>query len=118
LDETNAFIEDCKRCSGRILIHCNQGRSRSASVVVGYLMKANRWSYDTALQHLRSKRPACLPNTGFQEQLLEYEEKLFGTRLSSGIVIPKAKPFYHWRNIIVFLAIFFFVVLIWNYLTF
>jgi hypothetical protein len=53
----------------RFLIHCHMGRSRSASVVIYYLMKTYRCSYDRALTFLKKVRPVVDPNDSYQEQL-------------------------------------------------
>lgn len=39
-----------------ILVHCFMGASRSASVIIHYLMKTNNISYDRALQYVIEKR--------------------------------------------------------------
>lgn len=69
---TNAFIDECRKDGGRVLVHCNAGVSRSAAVVIGYLMAVERGlTYDGALDRLRAKRPCCRPNNGFAKQLRE-----------------------------------------------
>lgn len=69
---TNAFIEECRTAGGRVLVHCNAGVSRSAAVVIGYMLAVERGlTYDGALDRLRAKRPCCRPNDGFAKQLRE-----------------------------------------------
>jgi len=75
-EETFIFIQSCLRDKGRIFVHCNQGRSRSATIVIAYLMRVNRWSYQQSLSFLQSKRPVCNPNDGFVQQLVYYEKEL------------------------------------------
>eukprot|EP00004_Rigifila_ramosa_P015717 TRINITY_DN3668_c0_g1_i2.p1 TRINITY_DN3668_c0_g1~~TRINITY_DN3668_c0_g1_i2.p1 ORF type:complete len:158 (+),score=30.29 TRINITY_DN3668_c0_g1_i2:2-475(+) len=53
-----AFIERSQRAGGRILVHCAAGMSRSASVVLAYLIREKQMPYDDALQFLRQKRTA------------------------------------------------------------
>ena len=55
-----------------ILVHCYMGISRSASFVIFYLMKVNKWDYDTCIKFIREKRPSADPNIGFEAQLKEY----------------------------------------------
>ena len=58
-----------------ILIHCLQGKSRSVSLVVFYLMKEKGWDYDTCIKFIKEKRPVISPNIGFVEQLKDYYVK-------------------------------------------
>eukprot|EP01083_Nonionella_stella_P082555 227878_1 len=53
----------------RVLVHCKEGISRSAAIVIGYLMQTNKWSYDVAKEYLQKKRPNICPNASFQKQL-------------------------------------------------
>lgn len=60
--------------TGGVFVHCAMGKSRSATLVVAYLM----WKYDldagTALDQLCEGRPVCDPNPGFKEQLSVWEK--------------------------------------------
>ena len=63
----NTFIE-----SGNSLVHCHQGISRSATIVIAYLMNTYRTDFNTAFQKLKSIRPVVKPNKGFVTQLKLY----------------------------------------------
>jgi len=52
------FIDHVKETNGKILVHCAQGISRSASFVVGYIMKTNGWGYSQANSYVRKIRPS------------------------------------------------------------
>lgn len=67
--ECNEFIESVKECGGRVLVHCNAGVSRSASVVIGYLMLINGMTFADAYGFVKLKRSCCRPNDGFLKQL-------------------------------------------------
>eukprot|EP00882_Tetradesmus_deserticola_P001541 GHRQ01001663.1.p1 GENE.GHRQ01001663.1~~GHRQ01001663.1.p1 ORF type:complete len:239 (+),score=51.99 GHRQ01001663.1:131-847(+) len=66
------FINDGRK-SGAVLVHCSQGVSRSAAVLIAYLMSHGRLSFDTALSHVQQVRPNADPNPGFRLQLQEFE---------------------------------------------
>ncbi len=69
--------------SGRVLIHCRGGISRSATLTIAYLMSINHPgcdSVDNALAFLRTKRPVARPNAGFMQQLRDFEQRLFLAR--------------------------------------
>jgi len=55
--------------TGRGLIHCREGRSRSPSILIAYLIRYHHMTYEEALTLLQSKRPIVRPNPGFAEQL-------------------------------------------------
>ena len=56
-----------------VLVHCMMGISRSATVVIAYLMRTKNQTLDEALQHCRDRRPMCLPNHGFIRHLIKWE---------------------------------------------
>lgn len=65
--------EEAKRIGGRVLVHCVAGVSRSATMVVGYLMHSTGASLNEAMRFVR-KRRFIEPNEGFMMQLAELEE--------------------------------------------
>lgn len=69
------FIERCRRVTN-VYVHCYAGVSRSASIVLAYIMKTHKWPYETALRFLRHKRSIVNPNEGFAVQLREFEKRL------------------------------------------
>ncbi|EPS65926.1 hypothetical protein M569_08851, partial [Genlisea aurea] len=75
-DECIAFIDEAKSNGGAVLVHCFAGRSRSATVVVAYLMSKTGMSLSQAMEHVRNRRPVVCPNYGFMQQLEAYEKTL------------------------------------------
>ena len=59
----------------KIFIHCMSGVSRSASLVIFYIMKEKKWDYDKSFEYVRNIRTFIDPNTYFVQQLKEYYEK-------------------------------------------
>lgn len=72
LEECNSFIDQARDQNGVVLVHCNAGVSRSASIVIGYLMTQERLSFREAYSQVQSARPSARPNAGFYQQLLHY----------------------------------------------
>ena len=68
-DKAISFIDQCKKLNGRVLVHCNAGISRSAAIVMAYLIQNEGMNVNDAFSYLRSKRPATCPNPGFLIQL-------------------------------------------------
>ncbi|KAH8730131.1 protein-tyrosine phosphatase-like protein [Phaeosphaeriaceae sp. PMI808] len=71
---TNHFIKEGLADGGGVLVHCAMGKSRSATVVIAYLMQEHNISPLEALLHLRQARSICEPNEGFMKQLELYGE--------------------------------------------
>lgn len=53
-----------------------QGKSRSGTLVLSYLMAHHNYSYSQALAFVRTKRRMVGPNSFFVKQLREYSEHL------------------------------------------
>ena len=60
----------------KILVHCMVGSSRSATIVIAYLMWIKKWKLEQALKYVQEKRPIVEPNEGFLKQLEMFEELL------------------------------------------
>jgi len=63
--------------SKRILFHCVQGVSRSATLLIAYLMKSDGMTLREAFDLTKSRRSKVRPNGDFAEALIKYELKLF-----------------------------------------
>lgn len=57
-----------------------KGISRSAAIIIAYLMRDRGMSYDEALQAVKSKRMCVKPNIGFERTLRNWEKELVGKR--------------------------------------
>ncbi|KAJ1144465.1 hypothetical protein NDU88_010763 [Pleurodeles waltl] len=57
---------------GKVLVHCVLGRSRSAALVLAYLMIYHHFSLADAIQRVTQYRPIC-PNRGFLKQLQDLD---------------------------------------------
>ena len=60
----------------KILVHCWAGSSRSATIVIAYLMWTKKMSFNDALNFVHEKREIVYPKPGFQEQLELFEKEL------------------------------------------
>jgi dual specificity MAP kinase phosphatase len=76
------FIDEALRAGKNVLVHCQAGVSRSATLIMAYLMYKKRMCVRRAFSHVRSTRIRYIvqPNEQFMFDLLEYELQLFGRR--------------------------------------
>lgn len=72
------FIAQARKEGQRVLVHCMAGRSRSASLVLAYLMRYERMTLHDAFSLAKQRRKVVFPNVGFWKLLMEEERKLFG----------------------------------------
>lgn len=72
LEECSSFIDQARKQDGVVLVHCNAGVSRSASIVIGYLMLREKLSFEDAYSQIKCARPSVRPNPGFYQQLSNY----------------------------------------------
>ncbi|KAH8926314.1 phosphatases II [Atractiella rhizophila] len=73
LPEATEFIKEGLR-RGNVLVHCFQGVSRSATVVIAFMMREKGWTYEEALKYVVGKRDGVKPNEGFVKILKKWEK--------------------------------------------
>ncbi|KAM9031196.1 dual specificity protein phosphatase 19 isoform 2-T2 [Sarcophilus harrisii] len=64
-----------KHKDGVVLVHCNAGVSRSAAIIIGFLMSTEKITFTSAFSLVKNARPAICPNSGFMEQLQAYQQE-------------------------------------------
>lgn len=67
------FVHGALVKGGRVLVHCQQGKSRSVAMVVMYLIKKARLTAKEAMDIVGRARTGAQPNQGFWRQLVEWE---------------------------------------------
>ena len=60
----------------KVFVHCAAGESRSATIVIAYLMWKNKMVFDKAYDFVKQKRSRIYPNFGFRQQLQMFEKLL------------------------------------------
>eukprot|EP00750_Incisomonas_marina_P028907 INCI7003.3.p1 GENE.INCI7003.3~~INCI7003.3.p1 ORF type:complete len:258 (+),score=40.38 INCI7003.3:266-1039(+) len=79
-EDITPFFEQCFKAIDQsldegsgILVHCTAGRSRSATVVIAYLVAKCGFSLQAAYQHVKKRRRWIQPNRAFVGQLHEFD---------------------------------------------
>lgn len=94
LDACVAFIEDGMRRGESVLVNCVYAQSRSAAVVVAYLMREGL-SLSQATDKVREAQPTVHINPGFEAQLQLYYDlgcRLPGTKSIHDEEAPTSSP--------------------------
>ncbi|XP_069571982.1 dual specificity protein phosphatase 12 [Brachyistius frenatus] len=73
MDDCFLFIKEAVDGGRAALVHCQAGRSRSATIVTAYLMKRYQLGFTEAYDKLKRVKQDVQVNAGFEEQLCLYE---------------------------------------------
>lgn len=77
-NRTSEFIDQCLNNSGKCLVHCVCGVSRSVSIICAYLLYKNKARHvQEAINMVQTKRQIANPNLGFRQQLENYRISLY-----------------------------------------
>ena len=81
-DKNSNLLHYFKECiefidnNGKIFVHCECGVSRSATIVIAYLMWKTHSTFDAAYRFVKKTRPEIDPNNGFRRQLKKFQQLL------------------------------------------
>ena len=67
--------DSVKNSKGRVLVHCQAGISRSATICLAYLISRHRLRLDEAYEYVKKRRSVISPNFNFMGQLLNWESE-------------------------------------------
>ncbi|KAI9266963.1 protein-tyrosine phosphatase-like protein [Sporodiniella umbellata] len=81
LQKAVAIIDQARSANQTILVHCQCGVARSATVVIAYVMKSMKLPMQEAYDLVKSLSPVISPNLTLLFQLREYEQSLLSKKL-------------------------------------
>ena len=67
IEKSVKFIAD--NLSNGVFVHCNAGVSRSPSIIIAFLIKNYKYTYNAAYEYVKSKRKNIKPNDKFISEL-------------------------------------------------
>lgn len=77
-EECSSFIDNVEQSGGKVLVHCFEGKSRSATIVLAYLMLRKKLTLALAWNKLKKVHRRAQPNDGFAKSLLDLDKRLHG----------------------------------------
>jgi protein-tyrosine phosphatase len=81
LEEILLFIDEHIK-TGKVLVHCSMGVSRSGGIIIAWLLKENPdWSWSDALNYIKKSR-LIYPAIEIKESIIDYLESKEGYRRS------------------------------------
>ncbi|XP_071505416.1 dual specificity protein phosphatase 2-like [Diadema antillarum] len=83
LQSATNFVAEAIAGGGRVFVHCVQGKSRSSTCTIAFLMSNMGWTLKDSHDYLKDRRSIAAPNRGFLLQLSKFEKAIFGKILSS-----------------------------------
>eukprot|EP00092_Neocalanus_flemingeri_P073249 GFUD01090331.1.p1 GENE.GFUD01090331.1~~GFUD01090331.1.p1 ORF type:complete len:248 (-),score=69.56 GFUD01090331.1:182-859(-) len=69
------WIDNILKGGGVVLVHCVQGISRSATLVLAFLIIKKKMTLQQGIEMVKKKR-SIAPNEGFMQQLIELNDKI------------------------------------------
>uniref|UniRef100_A0A6B2LNL4 Protein-tyrosine-phosphatase n=1 Tax=Arcella intermedia TaxID=1963864 RepID=A0A6B2LNL4_9EUKA len=76
--ETQRMIMESHAQGASAFVHCNQGISRSATLVMAFLVQQRKMTLKETWSLMKAKRSVVMPNVGFWKELLELEIQVHG----------------------------------------
>ncbi|KAG8454386.1 hypothetical protein GDO86_000852 [Hymenochirus boettgeri] len=88
--EAIEYIDSVKDHKGSVLVHCQAGISRSATICLAYLMMKKRVKLEEAFEFVKQRRSIISPNFSFMGQLLQFESQVLTTSCATEAASPSA----------------------------
>merc|ERR1712224_822912 len=86
------FISNAIGHGGNILVHCMNGRNRSATALSSWLIRCCGMTSAGAISHLKLRRPVVNPNMLFKQHLKEWETRKYKRALVPKLVHATSAP--------------------------
>jgi len=88
-EKAGRFVDEELRSGGRCLIHCAAGISRSATILISYLIRHRQHDLRSAFNLVKSVRRVVRPNNAFFQNLIDYERSVYGSEKEPSVRMVK-----------------------------
>ncbi|XP_070774150.1 serine/threonine/tyrosine-interacting-like protein 1 [Enoplosus armatus] len=82
LERICSFIGSHINMGSRVLVVSRQGRSRCSAVTIAFLIHHLKYTLEEAWKYMLKCKPSMRPNTGFLQQLSDWELHTMGTKVT------------------------------------
>ncbi|KAJ7137631.1 hypothetical protein O6H91_17G024800 [Diphasiastrum complanatum] len=87
------YFEDVReQAGGRVFVHCCQGVSRSAALVIAYLMWREHRGFEEVFEYVKGLRGVVCPNLGFVFQLMQLQSKILDPSKRQPVYLLRMAP--------------------------
>lgn len=86
IDSMTQYSMQNSNNQNRVLVHCAMGMSRSATMVIMYLMRKFQIEWNLALEIVKARREVVDPNEGFIEKLKSFEGKQYKLKRTHTVI--------------------------------
>lgn len=94
-DASSEFIDSAIERGDSVLVHCAGGVSRSATIVLSYLIAKRRMTLRDAFRLVQRQRSVIAPNSSFFNALLALESKTHQQRTTAKLALNVHQRIYH-----------------------
>lgn len=85
IDSLQQYSMQNSNNQNRVLVHCAMGRSRSATMIIMYLMKKFQIDFELAFDIVKWRREVVDPNDGFIQKLKDFDGKQYRLKRTSTV---------------------------------
>jgi protein-tyrosine phosphatase len=87
------FMTDARNKGGKVYVHCVQGVSRSATMIIAYMIFTDQISFQEGEKLVKARRGCVNPNLRFINQLISFHRRLYDKDFASVGVNPRVYQF-------------------------